>query len=145
MRSGDVAARVAAFDNPNGVVEPDNSRIGFISFSMACQSLRKVYPGLGSFSLVRLLNLGFVRLGYICRGFQCHQSSKRKGPRRGLPKPISSDCVKCFEGNPMLHLYSTALLAVLAANALVVLLAIVGAVNSRKHDRWSFFARPRRH
>jgi len=34
----------------------------------------------------------------------------------------------------MLHLYSTALLAVIAANALVVLLAIVGAVNSRKHD-----------
>jgi hypothetical protein len=34
----------------------------------------------------------------------------------------------------MLQLYSTALLAVIAANALVVLLAIVGAVNSRKHD-----------
>jgi len=35
----------------------------------------------------------------------------------------------------MLHLYSTVLLAVIAANALVVLLAIVGAVNSRKLDR----------
>ena len=34
----------------------------------------------------------------------------------------------------MLHLYSTVLLAVISANALVVLLAIVGAVNSRKHD-----------
>jgi hypothetical protein len=34
----------------------------------------------------------------------------------------------------MPHLYFTALLAVIAANALVIFLAIVGAVNSRKHD-----------
>jgi hypothetical protein len=34
----------------------------------------------------------------------------------------------------MLHLSFTVLLAVIAANALVVLLAMVGAVNSRKHD-----------
>jgi hypothetical protein len=45
----------------------------------------------------------------------------------------------------MLHLYSVALLAVVAANALVVLLAVVGAVNSRKHDRWTFFERLRFH
>jgi hypothetical protein len=45
----------------------------------------------------------------------------------------------------MLHLYSVALLGVLAANSLVLLLAIMGAVNSRKHDRWTFFARLRRH
>lgn len=41
----------------------------------------------------------------------------------------------------MLHLYSTALLAVIAANALVIFLAIVGVVNSRKHDlQQSFLA-----
>jgi hypothetical protein len=34
----------------------------------------------------------------------------------------------------MLHLSFTVVLAVIAANALVVLLAIVGALNSRKHD-----------
>ena len=34
----------------------------------------------------------------------------------------------------MLHLSFTVALAVIAANALVVLLAIVGALNSRKHD-----------
>jgi hypothetical protein len=45
----------------------------------------------------------------------------------------------------MLHLYSAALLGVLAANGLVLLLAIMGAVNSRKHDRWSFFDRLHRH
>jgi hypothetical protein len=51
------------------------------------------------------------------------------------PEPNPSECVKCLEGNPMLHLYSTVLLAVIAANALVVFLAIVGVMNSRKHDR----------
>jgi hypothetical protein len=35
----------------------------------------------------------------------------------------------------MLHLYSTVVLAVIAANALVVFLAIVGVVNSQEHDR----------
>jgi hypothetical protein len=44
----------------------------------------------------------------------------------------------------MLQLYFITLLAVIAANALVVAVAILGAVNSRKHDRWSFFARSRR-
>jgi hypothetical protein len=44
----------------------------------------------------------------------------------------------------MLPLYSVTLLAVVGANALVVLVAILGAVNSRKHDRWSLFARSRR-
>jgi hypothetical protein len=34
----------------------------------------------------------------------------------------------------MLHLSFTVVLAVIAANALVVLLAIVAALNSRKHD-----------
>jgi hypothetical protein len=34
----------------------------------------------------------------------------------------------------MSHLSFTVLLAVIAANALVALLAMVGAVNSRKHD-----------
>jgi hypothetical protein len=37
---------VFAIDNPNGVAEPDNGRIAFISLPMACQSLGKVYPGL---------------------------------------------------------------------------------------------------
>jgi hypothetical protein len=45
----------------------------------------------------------------------------------------------------MLHLYSITLLAVIGANALVVLLAFMGAVNSRNHDRWSFFDCLRRH
>jgi hypothetical protein len=35
----------------------------------------------------------------------------------------------------MLQLYSTVFFAVIAANALVVFLAIIAAVNSRKHDR----------
>jgi hypothetical protein len=34
----------------------------------------------------------------------------------------------------MLHLYFTELLAVIGANAFVVFLAILGAINSRKHD-----------
>jgi len=34
----------------------------------------------------------------------------------------------------MLHLSFTVLLAVIGANALVVFLAVVGAVNGRKHD-----------
>jgi hypothetical protein len=34
----------------------------------------------------------------------------------------------------MLHLYSTVLLAVIAANALAVLLAVAIALNSRKRD-----------
>lgn len=38
------------------------------------------------------------------------------------------------EGNRMLHLYSTVLLAVIAANALAVLLAVAIALNSRKRD-----------
>ena len=58
-----------------------------------------------------------------------------KGALGQLREPIPSECVKCLEGNPMLHLYSTVLLAVIAANALVVFLAIVGVMNSRKHDR----------
>ena len=58
-----------------------------------------------------------------------------KGALGQLPEPNPSECVKCLEGNPMLHLYSTVLLAVIAANALVVFLAIVGVMNSRKHDR----------
>jgi hypothetical protein len=45
----------------------------------------------------------------------------------------------------MLQLYSITLLAVLAANGLVVLLALVGAANSRRYDRWSFFGHLRRH
>jgi hypothetical protein len=34
----------------------------------------------------------------------------------------------------MLHSYFAVLLAVIAVNALVLFLAIVGAANSRKHD-----------
>jgi len=34
----------------------------------------------------------------------------------------------------MLHLYTAVLLAVIAANAVVLLVAMVGAVRSRKHD-----------
>jgi hypothetical protein len=47
-------------------------------------------------------------------------------------KPSSSECGS--EGNRMLHLYSTVLLAVIAANALAVLLAVAIALNSRKRD-----------
>ena len=49
-------------------------------------------------------------------------------------KPSSSECVRGPEGNRMLHLYSTVLLAVIAANALAVLLAVAIALNSRKRD-----------
>jgi hypothetical protein len=35
----------------------------------------------------------------------------------------------------MLHLYSTVLLAVIASNAVAVLLAVVIALNGRKHDQ----------
>jgi len=38
------------------------------------------------------------------------------------------------EGNRMLHLYSAVLLAVIAANALAVLLAVAIGLNSRKRD-----------
>jgi hypothetical protein len=44
----------------------------------------------------------------------------------------------------MLHLSFTVLLAVIAANALVVFLAIVGAVNSRKHDHQVYETPPNR-
>jgi hypothetical protein len=36
---------------------------------------------------------------------------------------------------PMLHLYSTVLLAVIASNAVAVLLAVALALNGRKHDQ----------
>ena len=58
------------------------------------------------------------------------RAEARRTPRTGR-EPNPSECVKCLEGNPMLHLYSTVLLAVIAANALVVFLAIVGVMNSR--------------
>jgi hypothetical protein len=34
----------------------------------------------------------------------------------------------------MLHLYTAVLLAVIAANAVVLLVALMGAAGSRKHD-----------
>jgi hypothetical protein len=43
--------------------------------------------------------------------------------------------LRCVEGEiPMLHLYSAALLAVLAANVLIVLLGVVSALNRRERD-----------
>jgi hypothetical protein len=77
---------ILAIDNPNGVAETDNGRIIFISLPMACQSLRNVYPGLGRLLLGRLLNLGLVGLGYMCRSFKCHAASKEKALEKGRSK-----------------------------------------------------------
>jgi hypothetical protein len=44
------------------------------------------------------------------------RAEARRTPTTGR-EPNPSECVKCLEGNPMLHLYSTVLLAVIAANA----------------------------
>jgi hypothetical protein len=49
-------------------------------------------------------------------------------------KPSSSECVMGAREIGMLHLYSAVLLAVIAANALAVLLAVAIALNSRKRD-----------
>jgi hypothetical protein len=44
-----------------------------------------------------------------------------------------------LRGKSNVALIFITLLAAIGANALVVLLAFMGAVNSQNHDRWSFF------
>ena len=51
------------------------------------------------------------------------------------PRPLGLRFYRS-EGTPMLHLYSAVLLAVIAANALAVLLAVAIALNGRKRNHW---------